>query len=66
VRSIPPRLAAAVELSYAGRFVDSIGLREALYIEDERPPPLQLLLGQLRLLQNRLDEAGIMLAFSRA
>jgi len=56
-----PRLKTALELFHGGRFGDSIGCCEATWAEGIRSLPLQALLGELRLWQNRPSEAADLL-----
>ena len=57
-----PRLKTALELFHGGRFGDSILRCEALWTAGVRSLPLQALLGELRLWQNRPSEAAELLS----
>ncbi len=57
-----PRLKTALELFHGGRFGDSIARCEGLWGEGARSLPLQGLLGELRLWQNRPSQAAELLS----
>jgi hypothetical protein len=61
-----PRLKTVLELFHGGRFGDSILRCEALWADGVRSLPLQALLGELRLWQNRPTEAAELLSAALA